>query len=81
MAKPKPTPRLDQVDGIDHPQHYQANGVEAIDVIEAFGLGFNLGNSLKYILRAGRKTDDTTTDLAKAAWYLQREIANRKAAK
>ena len=63
---------------VDHPAHYQsAAGIEAIDVIEAFGLGFNLGNSIKYILRAGRKeTAKTLEDLKKAAWYLQREIAN-----
>jgi len=58
-----------------NPAHYKANGIEAIDVIEAFGLGFNLGNAIKYILRAGRKSD-TATDLAKASWYLQREIGD-----
>jgi hypothetical protein len=66
--------RLDQVDG---PPHYQANGVEAIEVIEAFGLGFNLGNTVKYVLRAGRK-GDALTDLKKASWYLDREIAARE---
>ncbi|HVQ52910.1 MAG TPA: DUF3310 domain-containing protein [Mycobacterium sp.] len=66
-----PAPRLDEIDG---PPHYQApNGMEAIDVIEGFQLGFNLGNAIKYILRAGRK-GDRTTDLRKAVWYLQREI-------
>ena len=40
-------------DPVDHPPHYQsAAGIEAIDVIEAFGLGFCLGNAVKYILRA-----------------------------
>ena len=65
---------------VNHPPHYKAGGLEAIDVIEAFGLGFNLGNTAKYILRAGRK-GDATTDLEKAAWYLAREISNRKASK
>ena len=69
-----------RLDAVDHPPHYQApNGLEAIDVIEGFQLGFSLGNTVKYILRAGRK-GDATTDLEKAAWYLAREIANRKAA-
>lgn len=53
--------------------HYNSGGVEAIDVIEAFGLGFNLGNVIKYVLRAGRK-GDALEDLEKAAYYLDREI-------
>lgn len=68
--------RLDQA-SVDHPPHYQANGVEAIDVIDAFGLGFNLGNAVKYLLRAGRK-GDALTDLKKARWYLDREIDKRE---
>jgi len=69
-------PRLDQA-SVDHPPHYQANGVEAIDVIDAFELGFNLGNAVKYLLRADRK-GSALTDLKKAAWYIGREIANRE---
>jgi hypothetical protein len=42
-------------DAIDHPPHYKAGQFEVIEIIEAFELGFNLGNSIKYILRAGRK--------------------------
>jgi len=63
-------------DQVDHPPHYQsAAGIEAIDVIEAFGLGFSDGNAVKYILRAGKKGDGIT-DRRKAIWYLEREIAN-----
>ena len=42
---------------VDHPPHYggQSNPYEAIKIIEAHGLGFHLGNAIKYILRAGRK--------------------------
>ncbi len=58
---------------VNNPSHYQSNNMEAIDVIEAFQLGFNLGNCIKYILRAGKK-DDRLTDLKKAMWYLNREI-------
>lgn len=61
-------------DPVNHPAHYIANGMEAIDVIEAF---FHdnayLANVFKYIARAGKK-DDYMNDLLKAAWYLQREI-------
>lgn len=60
-------------DTVNHPPHYRANGMEAIDVIEAFGLGFCLGNTVKYVLRAGRK-GDKKTDLLKAKWYLERAI-------
>lgn len=58
---------------VNHPAYYQAGGIEAIDVIEAWGLGFCLGNTVKYIARAGKK-GSRLTDLKKAAWYLNREI-------
>ena len=60
---------------VDHPDHYQTSeGLEAIDVIEAFFHdSFHLGNVFKYISRAGKK-NDYAEDLEKAAWYLQREI-------
>jgi hypothetical protein len=63
-------------DLVNHPAHYKSkSGMESIDVIEAFDLGFCLGNTIKYILRAGKK-DPTKTkeDLEKAVWYLKREI-------
>jgi uncharacterized protein DUF3310 len=57
------------------PDHYKGTGMQAIDVIEAFDLGFNLGNVCKYILRAGRKNGNTRLqDLQKARDYLDREI-------
>ena len=55
--------------------YYCANGIEAQDVIEAFGLNFARGSALKYVLRAGRKTDDEVRDLEKARAYIDREIA------
>jgi hypothetical protein len=63
--------------GVDHPAHYggRDNPYEAIKVIEAWGLGFCLGNALKYIARAGKK-GDALEDLRKARWYLQHEIEN-----
>lgn len=61
---------------VDHPEHYggRDNPFEAIKVIEAWNLGFCLGNAIKYILRAGRKSD-RVEDLKKARWYLDREIS------
>jgi hypothetical protein len=63
---------------VDHPAHYGGadNPYEAIKVIEAWGLGFCLGNCVKYISRAGKK-GDAIEDLRKARWYLDREIAIR----
>lgn len=60
---------------VDHPQHYGSEDdiYEVIKVIEAWHLGFNLGNAVKYIGRAGKK-NDYIEDLKKAVWYLQREI-------
>lgn len=64
----------DMADAVNHPSHYQSGaGIEAIDVIEGFGLGFSLGNAVKYVLRAGKK-GDAIEDLRKARWYLDREI-------
>lgn len=61
---------------VNHPLHYLVNGIEVIDIIEAYGLGFHLGNAVKYILRNGRKDDvNPTEDLKKARWYLDRQIA------
>lgn len=59
------------------PTHYggKDNQYEAIKVIEAWGAGFCLGNTLKYIARAGKKGGSTQLeDLKKAKWYLDREI-------
>lgn len=62
-------------DKINHPSHYKGNKLEVIDIIEDFGLGFNLGNAIKYILRAGKKShEEFKIDLSKAIWYINREI-------
>jgi len=67
------------VSAVDHPAHYGGadNPYEAIKVIEAWGLGFCLGNTVKYIARAEHK-EAPLQDLEKARWYLDREIAARK---
>lgn len=65
---------------VNHPDHYQFgknNEYEAIKVIEAWGLDFHLGNTVKYISRAGIKDrDKEIEDLKKAMFYLQRKIDN-----
>jgi len=69
----------DENNMVIHPNHYggKDNPYEAIKVIEAWEVGFNLGNTLKYISRAGKK-DNIIQDLEKALFYLDREIQNRK---
>ena len=67
------------IESVNHPTHYGGGGkdnpYEAINVIEAWGLGFCLGNTVKYISRAGKK-GNKLEDLKKAQWYLIREIEN-----
>jgi hypothetical protein len=85
--RPKSEPDTFRISGkppteeaVDHPAHYggENNPYEAIKVIEALGLGFNLGNAFKYIARAGKKDPaKALEDLKKGAWYLNREIENR----
>ena len=64
---------------VNHPSHYGGaeNVYEAIKVIEAWDLDFHLGNTVKYISRAGKKdTDKELQDLKKAMFYLERKIEN-----
>ena len=72
-----PPMKIEKVDAVNHPSHYTASAVEPIDVIEAWKLGFHLGNCLKYIARCELK-GRPLEDLEKARWYLDREIARRK---
>jgi hypothetical protein len=62
-------------DNVNSPAHYKAGGIETIDFIEAKGLGYNLGNVIKYVSRADHK-GKKLEDLKKAQWYLNREITN-----
>lgn len=74
---------MDPYDQIN-PVHYQTgtdfkgpDGLtfQAIHVIEIFDLDFPLGNSVKYILRCGKKPDTSQIkDLEKAKWYIERKI-------
>lgn len=64
----------DPVDMVNHPPHYHFdNGVQVIDLTEQ--LNFNCGNAVKYIARAGRKSEDPLEDLRKAEFYVKKEIA------
>lgn len=61
-------------DTVNHPAHYNSHpsGVECVAIAEHFG--FNVGNAIKYLWRAGLKSADPVEDLRKAAWYVNREI-------
>lgn len=62
-------------DMINQPPHYLAcrPQVEPIDLTEH--VGFNLGNAIKYISRAGKKDGSSyEQDIGKAMFYLKREI-------
>lgn len=70
-------------DKINHPSHYTwlktLVGIEVIDIIRH--MDFDLGNAIKYILRAGHKSEEGYTDTAKmiedlkkAVWYINDKI-------
>ena len=62
-------------DPVNHPKHYTDGKYECIDFIHQYGLGFDLGNAVKYITRAGIKSENTyIQDLEKALWYLEHHI-------
>ena len=69
------------IDMVNHPKHYKAkNGMEVIDVIEAFTANLKgyeaiyTGKVIKYICRWKEKNG--LEDLRKAQWYLNRLIKN-----
>ena len=56
------------------PKHYKSNTtVDVIDFCKMYSLNFNVGNIIKYVVRAKRK-DNELDDLKKALDYLTREI-------
>lgn len=63
------------IDPINPPHYRVGDTYETIKVIEAWRLGYNTGNAVKYISRAGHK-GSYVEDLKKARWYLDREITN-----
>jgi hypothetical protein len=59
--------------GSSHPSHYSRYDPQPIEVIEAWGLDYHLGNVIKYVVRAEEKGTEIR-DLQKAMWYLKRKI-------
>lgn len=74
---------MQKEDKVNHPSHYsylkKLVGIEVIDITRH--MDFDLGNAIKYILRAGHKTEEgyddkakTIEDLKKAVWYINDKI-------
>jgi hypothetical protein len=64
-------------EAVNHPQHYGGDTTyEVIKVLEVWEISdFCLGNTVKYIARAGKKDGaKLIEDLQKAHWYLGRKI-------
>ncbi len=61
-------------DNVNHPSHYTSHksGIECIQVTEH--MNFCIGNAMKYLWRAGIKSESPIEDLKKAVWYINREI-------
>lgn len=70
-------------DKVNHPSHYtwlkELCGIEVIDITRH--MDFDAGNCIKYLLRAGHKSENGYSnkqkeleDLMKAAWYLDDKI-------
>ncbi len=59
---------------VNRPAHYQGKSFDVIDVINDYKLNFELGNAIKYILRADKK-GNKKQDLEKAIWYINHELA------
>ena len=62
---------------VNHPEHYKGKSFEVIDIINDYSLNFELGNAIKYILRADKK-GNKKQDLEKAIWYINRELSKFK---
>ena len=70
-----------KADNVNHPAHYNSHpsGIECIEIARHHN--FNIGNTIKYLWRAGLKseegmedTDKQVEDLNKAIWYIKDEI-------
>ena len=83
IIESKPVTTSEIIDDVNHPPHYtwlkDLCGIEVIDI--TMHMKFTLGNAIKYILRQGRKIDNSLTqkesiikDLKKAIWYINKEI-------
>ena len=55
-----------------------SKSIDAIDIIQAYDLDWELGSAMKYILRSGKKEDNAELDITKAMEFLQRWLLHPK---
>ena len=75
-----PCGTMDSESRVEHPNYYKlSNGIEVLDVIR--DLPFNIGNVVKYVIRAGKKREAGLSDkqkqledLKKAKFYIEDAI-------
>lgn len=65
-------------DQVNHPPHYETNGIECFDAIKASqgdsaAVNFAVCNAFKYIWRNQHK-ENQIQDLEKAIWYLNKAV-------
>ena len=73
-----PQMRYTENDPVNHPSHYTFGKIEVLDAIEDWGLDFHSGNIVKYLVRAGKKSEDRLQDLEKAQFYINRLVEKEK---
>lgn len=70
-----------KIDNVNHPAWYtqHPSGIECIEITRHYC--FSIGNAIKYLWRAGLKTEEGMTnkqkeieDLKKAIWYINDRI-------
>ena len=69
---------------VNHPNWYKGDptpkypeGIEVIDIIHSFKLGFSAGNVEKYLLRSGKKDPQKIAeDFMKAEFYMHDIVMN-----
>lgn len=75
-----PRGTMDSENRVEHPNYYKlSNGIEVLDVVR--DLPFNIGNVVKYVIRAGKKKEAGLSDnqkqiedLEKAKFYIEDAI-------
>lgn len=75
-----PRGTMDSENRVEHPNYYKlSNGIEVLDIVR--DLPFNIGNVVKYVIRAGKKKEAGLSDkqkqiedLEKAKFYLEDAI-------
>ena len=71
---------MDSESRVEHPNYYKlSNGIEVLDIVR--DLPFNIGNVVKYVIRAGKKKEAGLSDkqkqiedLEKAKFFLEDAI-------